>query len=155
MLLKIRVAGKWLSLKPYTFERFVQAVDTKELQHHFQSKEIQEIKNLSLLKPRPPFRKILLGEVFYIEGMKVIVESALHPTSVLWRCKLSLILKISSNLILRESIKSFYGFASGQNWINRRGHKIKGRTDTDIWYLRGPRAFYELINRSTTAVIAG
>ena len=55
-------------LKPYTFERFVQAVD--RAQYNLSKDEITNNKKLIFVKTEYRLEKILLSEVLYIEGMK-------------------------------------------------------------------------------------
>lgn len=55
-------------LKPYTFERFVQAVD--KVQHNMSKNEITKEKKFIFVKTEYRLEKILLNEVLYIEGMK-------------------------------------------------------------------------------------
>ncbi|MEO6836846.1 MAG: LytTR family DNA-binding domain-containing protein [Ginsengibacter sp.] len=55
-------------LKPYTFERFVQAVD--KVQHNLSKNEITKEKKFIFVKTEYRLEKILLNEVLYIEGMK-------------------------------------------------------------------------------------
>lgn len=55
-------------LKPYTFERFVQAVD--KAQYNLSKDEITNNKNFIFIKTEYRLEKILLSEVLYIEGMK-------------------------------------------------------------------------------------
>jgi two-component system LytT family response regulator len=55
-------------LKPYTFERFVQAVD--RVQHNLSKNGIPEEKKFIFVKTEYRLEKILLSEVLYIEGMK-------------------------------------------------------------------------------------
>ena len=55
-------------LKPYTFERFVQAVD--RAQHNLSKNEITNEKKFIFVKTEYRLEKIVLGEVLYIEGMK-------------------------------------------------------------------------------------
>ena len=55
-------------LKPYTFERFVQAVD--RVQNNLSKNEIPSDKKFIFVKTEYRLEKILLSEVLYIEGMK-------------------------------------------------------------------------------------
>lgn len=55
-------------LKPYTFERFVQAVD--KAQYNLSKGELTNNKNFIFVKTEYRLEKILLSEVLYIEGMK-------------------------------------------------------------------------------------
>ncbi|MEP6926913.1 MAG: LytTR family DNA-binding domain-containing protein [Ginsengibacter sp.] len=55
-------------LKPYTFERFVQAVD--RVQHNLSKKEITNDKKFIFIKTEYRLEKIFLNEVLYIEGMR-------------------------------------------------------------------------------------
>ncbi len=55
-------------LKPYTFERFVQAVD--RAQGNLSKNEIINNKNFIFVKTEYRLEKILLSEILYIEGMK-------------------------------------------------------------------------------------
>lgn len=55
-------------LKPYTFERFVQAVD--RVQNNLSKNEITNDKKFIFVKTEYRLEKIFLSEVLYIEGMK-------------------------------------------------------------------------------------
>jgi len=55
-------------LKPYTFERFVQAVD--KAKYNLSKDEIPNNKNFIFVRTEYRLEKILLSEVLYIEGMK-------------------------------------------------------------------------------------
>lgn len=55
-------------LKPYTFERFIQAVD--RAQHNLSKNETPNQKKFIFVKTEYRLEKIVLGEVLYIEGMK-------------------------------------------------------------------------------------
>lgn len=55
-------------LKPYTFERFVQAVD--RVQNDLIKSEIQNEKNFIFVKTEYRLEKILLSDILYIEGMR-------------------------------------------------------------------------------------
>ena len=55
-------------LKPYTFERFIQAVD--KVQQNLSKKEISKEQKFIFVKTAYRLEKILLREVLYIEGMK-------------------------------------------------------------------------------------
>jgi Response regulator of the LytR/AlgR family len=55
-------------LKPYTFERFVQAVD--RAQHNLSTNEIPNPNKFIFVKTEYRLQKIFLSEVLYIEGMK-------------------------------------------------------------------------------------
>ena len=55
-------------LKPYTFERFVQAVD--KTKYNLSKDEIPNNKNFIFVRTEYRLEKILLSEVLYIEGMK-------------------------------------------------------------------------------------
>lgn len=55
-------------LKPFTFERFIQAVD--RVQSNLPRKQIAVPKNFIFVKTEHRLEKILLREVIYIEGMR-------------------------------------------------------------------------------------
>ncbi|MBA2621219.1 MAG: response regulator transcription factor [Acidobacteria bacterium] len=55
-------------LKPFTFERFVQAVD--RVQGSLPKKQLQLPKNFIFVKTENRLEKILLREIIYIEGMR-------------------------------------------------------------------------------------
>jgi len=55
-------------LKPYTFERFVQAVD--RVQNELTKNEILNEKNFIFVKTEYRLEKILLSDILYIEGMR-------------------------------------------------------------------------------------
>lgn len=55
-------------LKPYTFERFVQAVD--KAKYNLSKEEITNNKKFIFVRTEYRLEKILLSEVLYIEGMK-------------------------------------------------------------------------------------
>ncbi len=55
-------------LKPYTFERFVQAVD--KVQTNLSKNELVEDKKFIFVKTEYRLEKLLLSEVLYIEGMR-------------------------------------------------------------------------------------
>jgi two-component system LytT family response regulator len=55
-------------LKPYTFERFVQAVD--RVQNNLSKKEIANDKKFIFVKTEYRLEKILLNEILFIEGMR-------------------------------------------------------------------------------------
>ena len=55
-------------LKPYTFERFVQAVE--KAQHNLSMKELPDVKKFIFVKTEYRLEKISLSEVLYIEGMR-------------------------------------------------------------------------------------
>jgi two-component system, LytTR family, response regulator len=55
-------------LKPFTFERFIQAVD--RFQSNLPRKQISSPKNFIFVKTEHRLEKILLREIMYIEGMR-------------------------------------------------------------------------------------
>lgn len=55
-------------LKPYTFERFIQAVD--RVQSRLPGKQIVAPKNFIFVKTENRLEKLLLREILYIEGMR-------------------------------------------------------------------------------------
>jgi len=55
-------------LKPFTFERFVQAVD--RVQSNLPAKKLPAIKNFIFVKTENRLEKIFLREILYIEGMR-------------------------------------------------------------------------------------
>ncbi len=55
-------------LKPFTFERFIQAVD--RVQNNLPKKQIAVSKNLIFVKTEHRLEKILVREIIYIEGMR-------------------------------------------------------------------------------------
>jgi DNA-binding LytR/AlgR family response regulator len=54
-------------LKPYTFERFLQAVE--RAQQHFSKKEIGKEKNFIFVKVEYRLEKVLIDDILFIEGM--------------------------------------------------------------------------------------
>jgi two-component system LytT family response regulator len=55
-------------LKPFTFERFLQAVD--KAQHNLAKKEVVKEKNFIFVKTEYRLEKLSLNEILYIEGMR-------------------------------------------------------------------------------------
>ncbi|HLK27691.1 MAG TPA: LytTR family DNA-binding domain-containing protein [Puia sp.] len=55
-------------LKPYTFERFVQAVE--KAQYNLSKKNIKHDKNFIFVKTEYRLEKLILSDIIYIEGMR-------------------------------------------------------------------------------------
>ncbi len=55
-------------MKPFTFERFVQAVD--KAQNNLVKKKIKQDKKFVFIKTEYRLEKLLLSDIFYIEGMR-------------------------------------------------------------------------------------
>jgi two-component system, LytTR family, response regulator len=131
-------------LKPYTFERFVQAVD--KVQQYLSKNEIPGDKKFIFVKTEYRLEKILLNEVFYIEGMKDYRR--IHTTNkriMTLQTFIDFEKEISSNLICRVH-KSFMVSLDKIESIERDRIKIK---DTLIPISDTYRqTFYELINHS-------
>jgi two-component system, LytTR family, response regulator len=131
-------------LKPYTFERFVQAVD--RAQYNLSKDEMPNDKKFIFVKTEYRLEKIILSEVLYIEGMKDYRR--IHTTNkriMTLQTFNDFEKEISSNLICRVH-KSFMVSLDKIESIERDHIKIK-----DIFIPISDtykKVFYDLISYS-------
>ena len=132
-------------LKPYTFERFVQAVD--KVQHNLSKNDIPKEKKFIFVKTEYRLEKILLNEVLYIEGMKDYRRiNTVNKRVMTLQTFNDFEKEIPSNLICRVH-KSFMVSLDKIESIERDRIKIK-----DIFIPISDtykQPFYELINYSS------
>lgn len=129
-------------LKPYTFERFIQAVD--KVQQNLSKKEISKEQKFIFVKTAYRLEKILLREVLYIEGMKDYRRiQTLTKRIMTLQTFYDFEKEISSDIICRVH-KSFMVSLDKIESIERDRIKIKEALIpiSDTY----KRTFYELIN---------
>ncbi|HEY5406022.1 MAG TPA: LytTR family DNA-binding domain-containing protein [Ginsengibacter sp.] len=130
-------------LKPYTFERFVQAMD--RVQRNLLKNETTKEKNFIFVKTAHRLEKIFLNDIFYIEGMRDYRRiHTINKRIMTLQTFHDLEKEISSNVICRVH-KSFMISLDKIESIERDRIKIK---DAFIPISETyKQTFYELINR--------
>ncbi len=131
-------------LKPYTFERFVQAVSRVE--QNLVKNKVPDKKKFIFVKTEHRLEKILLCELLYIEGMKDYRK--IHTTGkrvMTLQTFYDFEKEISSNIVCRVH-KSFMVSLDKIESIERDRIKIRGAFIPISNTYR--QAFYELINYS-------
>ncbi|HEY5465377.1 MAG TPA: LytTR family DNA-binding domain-containing protein [Hanamia sp.] len=131
-------------MKPFTFERFVQAVN--RVQNILSKNETSNNKKFIFIKTEYRLEKILLSEVLYIEGMRDYRKIHTNNKSIMTLQTFNDFEKeISSNIICRVH-KSFMVSLDKIESIKRDIIKIKGiHIPISETY---KRTFYNLINYS-------
>jgi len=132
-------------LKPYTFERFVQAIDRAK--YNLSKDEVINNKKFIFVKTEYRLEKILLSEVLYIEGMKDYRRIHTPNKRVMTLQTFNdFEREISSSIICRVH-KSFMVSLDKIESVERDRIKIKDMyiPISDTY----KKTFYELINYST------
>lgn len=132
-------------LKPYTFERFVQAIDRAK--YNLSKDEVINNKKFIFVKTEYRLEKILLSEVLYIEGMKDYRRIHTPNKRVMTLQTFNdFEREISSSIICRVH-KSFMVSLDKIESVERDRIKIKDKyiPISDTY----KKTFYQLINYST------
>jgi DNA-binding LytR/AlgR family response regulator len=130
-------------LKPYTFERFVQAVD--KAQHNLSRNEPAPEKKFIFVKTEYRLEKLLLSEVLYIEGMRDYRKiHTINKQIMTLQTFKDFEEEISPNIICRVH-KSFMVSIDKIDSVERDQIKIKDRFIPISETYR--KLFFELINK--------